>query len=411
MALTTFSDLVGEARERVLADALGARASRPRSEWHTRRLPHWEAGETAQAITFRLHDSLPRAALDHIERELAGQPAAARSAERRRRIEALLDQGGGARHLADPAVARIVEDALKHFDGARYHLHAWCVMPTHVHVLITPQHGESLSAILHAWKSFTAKQANAVLGREGTFWQEEYFDRVIRNEAHFAAELAYIHDNPVKAGLCAAAQEWAFSSARGEDWRAGRPPSQDDIPLHAGGTGAAAYADAVATYLAFALSKIANIGSSIASWMSDRGAFRETFARQAIPMVWDFAESNSFADAGGSFLSAVAKGAMAIADTPACSSGSIKLLAAQRNSFSPDSILVSTDPPYYDNIGYADLSDFFYVWLKRSLDEHLARPFPPPDHAERPRNWWRRPTDTAARMRPKPSSYEAWARR
>ena len=216
VALTTFSDLVGEARERVLADALGARASRPRSEWHTRRLPHWEAGETAQAITFRLHDSLPRAALDHLEQELAGQPAAGRSIERRRRIEALLDQGGGARHLADPAVARIVEDALKHFDGARYHLHAWCVMPTHVHVLITPLHGESLSAILHAWKSFTAKQANAVLGREGTFWQEEYFDRVIRNEAHFAAELAYIHDNPVKAGLCAAAQEWAFSSARGE---------------------------------------------------------------------------------------------------------------------------------------------------------------------------------------------------
>jgi putative DNA methylase len=86
-------------------------------------------------------------------------------------------------------------------------------------------------------------------------------------------------------------------------------------------------------------------------------------------MVWDFAESNSFADAGGSFLSAVDKGAMAIAATPACSGGSIKLLAAQRNSFGPDSILVSTDPPYYDNIGYADLSDFFYVWLKRSLNK------------------------------------------
>ncbi|HUZ67372.1 MAG TPA: hypothetical protein VMU56_06880, partial [Beijerinckiaceae bacterium] len=141
------------------------------------------------------------------------------------------------------------------------------------------------------------------------------------------------------------------------------------LPLHEGGTGAAAYADAVATSLAFAISKVANIGSSIASWMSDRGAFRETFARQGIPMVWDFAEANCFADAGGSFLNAVEKGAMVIADTPACSSGSIKLLAAQRNSFSRDSILVSTDPPYYDNIGYADLSDFFYVWLKRSLSE------------------------------------------
>ena len=150
------------------------------------------------------------------------------------------------------------------------------------------------------------------------------------------------------------------------DQRAARV-QEDAAPLHEGGNGAAAYVDALATYLAFAISKIANIGSSIASWMSDRGAFRETFARQAIPMVWDFAESNPFADAGGSFSSAVDKGALAIADAPACSSGSIKLLAAQKNSFDPSPILVFTDPPYYDNIGYGDLSDFFYVWLRRSL--------------------------------------------
>jgi putative DNA methylase len=114
-------------------------------------------------------------------------------------------------------------------------------------------------------------------------------------------------------------------------------------------------------------SKIANTGSSITSWMSDRGAFRETFARQAIPMTWDFAESNPFADAGGSFATAIDKGSMAIADSPAASIGSVVLLAAQRNSFDPTPSLLSTDPPYYDNIGYADLSDFFYVWLRRSL--------------------------------------------
>ena len=84
-------------------------------------------------------------------------------------------------------------------------------------------------------------------------------------------------------------------------------------------------------------------------------------------MVWDFAEANPLADAGGSFSSAVDKGAMAVAEAPACSSGAIGLLAAQSHAFNPRSILVSTDPPYYDNIGYADLSDFFYVWLKRSL--------------------------------------------
>jgi putative DNA methylase len=109
----------------------------------------------------------------------------------------------------------------------------------------------------------------------------------------------------------------------------------DTVPLHEGGAGAAAYADGIATYLALSISKIANIGSSLASWMSDRGAFRETFARQALPMVWDFAESNPFADAGGSFLSAIEKGSMAIADAPACYPGSVRLLAAQKNSYDP----------------------------------------------------------------------------
>jgi putative DNA methylase len=134
--------------------------------------------------------------------------------------------------------------------------------------------------------------------------------------------------------LVGEAREKAMADARA----AGLPDHPP--PLHQGGTGATAYADAIETYLAFAISKIANIGSSIASWMSDRGAFRETFARQAIPMVWDFAESNPFADAGGSFLSAVDKGAMAIADAPALSNGSIRLLAAQREPFSQQPVLI-----------------------------------------------------------------------
>ena len=141
----------------------------------------------------------------------------------------------------------------------------------------------------------------------------------------------------------------------------------DNEPLHSGGLGAEAYADAIATYLACALSKIENIGSSIASWMSDRGAFRETFARQAIPMTWDFAEANPLSEAGGSFDSAIDKGAMAVAEAPTCSHGTIIALAAQLNSYPVRPAIISTDPPYYDNIGYADLSDFFYVWLRRSL--------------------------------------------
>lgn len=140
----------------------------------------------------------------------------------------------------------------------------------------------------------------------------------------------------------------------------------DDTPLAAGGTGATAYAEAVSVYLACAVSKITNIGSGLASWMSDRGAFRETFARQALPMVWDYAEANMFADAGGSFDTAIDKGTMAIAALPAIHSGNVSQLDATSQSLSKHRF-ISTDPPYYDNIGYADLSDFFYVWLRRSL--------------------------------------------
>lgn len=142
--------------------------------------------------------------------------------------------------------------------------------------------------------------------------------------------------------------------------------ADDGRGLDAGGNGATAYAEAVGVYLGFANSKVANIGSSIASWMNDRGAFRETFARQAIPMVWDFAESNPFADAGGSFETAVDKGAMAVRDLPRVGSGIAVQQDAQSQTISANKV-VSTDPPYYDNIGYADLSDFFYVWLRRSL--------------------------------------------
>jgi putative DNA methylase len=140
----------------------------------------------------------------------------------------------------------------------------------------------------------------------------------------------------------------------------------DANPLCDGGFGATAYAEAVAVYLAFAISKMTNIGSSIASWMSDRGAFRETFARQGIPMTWDFAEANTFADTGGSFAIAIDKGAMSIDAFPAATIATAAQMDAATQNLSVGKV-VSTDPPYYDNIGYADLSDFFYVWLRRSL--------------------------------------------
>lgn len=140
----------------------------------------------------------------------------------------------------------------------------------------------------------------------------------------------------------------------------------DGLPLRDGGSAATAYAEAISIYIACALSKVANIGSSIASWMNDRGAFRETFARQALQMTWDFAEANPFANAGGSFATAIEKGAMSISTLPVGGQGVVTQANASTQETSVSKV-VSTDPPYYDNVPYADLSDFFYVWLRRSL--------------------------------------------
>ncbi len=100
------------------------------------------------------------------------------------------------------------------FDGGRYHLQAWVVMPNHVHALVTPNEAFTLSSILHSWKSYTAKRANQLLGRAGEFWQAEYFDRAIRDERHFEKAVAYIETNPVKAHLCRQAEGWRFGSGR-----------------------------------------------------------------------------------------------------------------------------------------------------------------------------------------------------
>ncbi|MEH3128690.1 MAG: DUF1156 domain-containing protein [Mycolicibacterium neoaurum] len=138
--------------------------------------------------------------------------------------------------------------------------------------------------------------------------------------------------------------------------------------LEVGGTGAAAYADAIATYLGFAVSRLADYGSSISTWMPDpkNEGIRNTFARQAIPMTWDFAEANPLSAASGNFWFMLRGIGRALDTVPAASSAGI---AVQSDAASRprNDVLVSTDPPYYDNIGYSDLSDYFYVWLRRSL--------------------------------------------
>jgi putative DNA methylase len=130
--------------------------------------------------------------------------------------------------------------------------------------------------------------------------------------------------------------------------------------------GSPEYADTVATYLGFIQSKMTNLSSAITTWMSDRGAFRETFARQALSMAWDFAEANVLSESGGGWLTFLDKESKVIEMLPMGSGHATQADAASREY---DGVLISTDPPYYDNIGYSDLSDFFYVWLRRSLKD------------------------------------------
>ena len=186
----------------------------PASEWHSRGyIPHREAGEESQSITFRLADSLPKHVLEQTLADLQDLPKDAARRDHRKRIEAMLDAGLGEALLAGPGAASIVQNALLFFDADRYRLHAWCVMPNHVHVPMTPSENRSLSVLVHSWKSYSALQINRALDRSGPVWFTEYFDRKIRNERHFEAARFYIEQNPVKAGLCKEAADWPFSSA------------------------------------------------------------------------------------------------------------------------------------------------------------------------------------------------------
>lgn len=135
--------------------------------------------------------------------------------------------------------------------------------------------------------------------------------------------------------------------------------------LEDGGTGAEAYADAVATYLALGVSRTTDRCSSLCSWDSSRESVRNVFGRQAIPMVWDYAEPNPFSDSTGNYLGQIDWVSKAAEHAPSVSSGRATQADAASRDYS--GVVVSTDPPYYDNIGYSDLSDFFYVWLRRSL--------------------------------------------
>ena len=140
----------------------------------------------------------------------------------------------------------------------------------------------------------------------------------------------------------------------------------DGVPLREGGTGATAYAEAVGVYLAFAIDRMTMTGNNLVRWNSAGQKAQHCFGRQALPMIWDFAEPNFLATATGSAEAAVFYSYDPLRWMEPSADGFAFQLNAVSQAHFGDTI-ISTDPPYYDNVGYADLSDFFYVWMRRTL--------------------------------------------
>ncbi len=209
-------------------------------------LPHWSHKDSAYHVTFRLADSLPENILDQWTSER--NEIALRAADPNRpltehevqrllelhseKIQTHLDVGHGSCWLKDGRVAEWVANAIKHFDGGRYRLLAWCVMPNHVHVLVQPFAAHTLQSIVHSWKSFTANKANEILNRSGAFWQTEYYDHLVRNQRELLVVEKYIWDNPDKAAL----PEWRWRSSLFRGERTSKPVSASGHGLEARAT-------------------------------------------------------------------------------------------------------------------------------------------------------------------------------
>jgi putative transposase len=181
--------------------------------WHENGyLPHRDEPGLVQFVTFRLADAFPA----DLRAEWEGLLKIEDDRKRRVELEAYLDRGRGECHLRRSAVARLVEGALFFRHGADYDLRAWVVMPNHVHLLFSVQ-DVPMWRLVDAWKGYTAKEANKMLGRTGSFWQEGYWDTYMRDCEHEARTRHYIEHNPTKAKLVALPREWPWSSARLRD--------------------------------------------------------------------------------------------------------------------------------------------------------------------------------------------------
>jgi REP element-mobilizing transposase RayT len=181
--------------------------------WHQRGyLPHFDAPGVTQFVTFQLNDSFPVDRRPQWEIILSDPD----NSTKRKKLEAWLDRGHGQCWLRQKDVACVVETVLREFDGRDYQLHGWVVMPNHVH-LVVGVWDLPLVKLINGWKGKSSRGANKFLGRRGAFWQEDYYDTLIRDEAHLKRAVRYTEQNPAKAFLTKTARDWPWSSARFRD--------------------------------------------------------------------------------------------------------------------------------------------------------------------------------------------------
>ena len=208
---------------------LKAKPDRLLSGFHSRGgLPHFKREGGAYFVTFRLAGTLPETVLARLKAErenilqqalMAKRPLTWHEQEElfrwySTRVDKYLDAGHGDCCLKQPEVARLVAGALSFHQGERFKLHAWCVMPNHVHVVLRPLGDWTLSKILKGWKGFAGRKANELLKRTGKpFWQVESFDHLIRDENDLHRCCKYTIMNPVNAGFCKRPEDWSWSSA------------------------------------------------------------------------------------------------------------------------------------------------------------------------------------------------------
>ena len=259
------------------------------------KLPHWSQPGASYFITYRLADSLPNAKLEEWKKErnawIKEHPEpwdTDTEGEYHReftdRLDAWLDSGQGSCILKNPDVARIVAENLKHFDGDRYQLGGFVIMPNHVHIAVTLASGEDLDKLMHSWKSFTSKAITRLLGGDGNIWQADYFDRIVRGPRHWDRILSYIAENPVVAKL--GEGEFVHFECRGGPPQLLSAIVADGLAINSGFLNGLGTAEAKSKIIAWLVEK--GLGQKTVNYKLRDWLFaRQRYWGEPFPIVWE----------------------------------------------------------------------------------------------------------------------------